>query len=70
MYKGLHPKSDVDRLYVSRKVGGRGLMSCESTIRNEKNNPGLYLKSSNEYLLQGVKHIGILNFRESVSKKD
>ena len=26
---GLHPKSDVDRVYVSRKMGGRGLISCE-----------------------------------------
>ena len=26
---GLHPKSDVDRVYVSRKIGGRGLISCE-----------------------------------------
>ena len=32
IHKGLHPKRDVDRLYVSRKEGGRGLMSCESTI--------------------------------------
>ena len=38
IHKGLHPKTDVDRLYVSRKEGGRGLMSCESTIRSEENN--------------------------------
>ena len=29
MYGGLHPKSDVDRLYVKRKEGGRGLTSVE-----------------------------------------
>ena len=29
MYGGLHPKSDVDRLYVKRKEGGRGLISVE-----------------------------------------
>ena len=40
MHKGLHPKSDVNRLYVSRKEGGRGLVSCESTIRGEVNNLG------------------------------
>ena len=40
MHKGLQPKSNVDRLYVSRKEGGRGLMSCESTVRNEENNLG------------------------------
>ena len=25
----LHPKSNVDRLYIKRKEGGRGLMSVE-----------------------------------------
>ena len=32
MRKGLHPKSDLDRLYLSRKDGGRGLLSCEDVI--------------------------------------
>ena len=29
MHKALHPKDDIDRLYVSRKEGGRGLASIE-----------------------------------------
>ena len=29
MYGEMHPKSDVDRLYVKRKEGGRGLISVE-----------------------------------------
>ena len=29
MNKELHPRSDVARLYVSRKNGGRGLIGCE-----------------------------------------
>ena len=71
MHKGLHPKSDVDRLYVSRKEGGRGLVSCESTIGSEENILGWNLKNSNENLLQGVIHVKILKFkRESVSKKN
>ena len=32
MHKALHPRDDVDRLYVSRKVGGRGLASIEGTV--------------------------------------
>lgn len=36
----LHPKGDVDRLYVTRMKGGRGLISCESCISSEKNNLG------------------------------
>ena len=32
MHKALHPRDDVDRLYVSRKQGGRGLASIENTV--------------------------------------
>ena len=51
-------------------MGGRGLVSGESTVRSEENNIGWYLKNSNEILLQGMKHVRILKLRESVSKKD
>ena len=32
MHKALHPRDDVDRLYVSRKEGGRGLASIEDIV--------------------------------------
>ena len=32
MHKALHPIDDVDRLYISRKEGGRGLASIEDTV--------------------------------------
>ena len=32
MHKALHPRDDVDILYVSRKEGGRGLASIEDTV--------------------------------------
>ena len=32
MHKALHPRDDVDRLYVSRKEGGRGLVSIEDNV--------------------------------------
>ena len=35
MYGRLYPKSDVGRLYVKRKKGGRGLISVERCIREE-----------------------------------
>ena len=70
MHKGLHPKSNVDRLYISRKEAGRGLVSSEGTIRSEENNLVWYLKNTNESLFQGVKHVRILKLRESASKKD
>ena len=32
MHKALHPRDDVDRLYVSRKEGWRGLASIEDSV--------------------------------------
>ena len=32
MHKALHSRDDVDRLYVSRKEGGRGLASIEDSV--------------------------------------
>ena len=30
MYKALHPRDDIERMYVSRKEGGRGLAVKDS----------------------------------------
>ena len=32
MHKVLHPRDDVNRLYVSRREGGRGLASIEDSV--------------------------------------
>ena len=32
IYGALHPKSDVDRLYITRKEGGRGVISTEDRV--------------------------------------
>ena len=32
MHKALHPRDVVDRLYVSRTEGGRGLTSTEDSV--------------------------------------
>ena len=33
IYGGLHPTSDVDRLYIPRKDGGRGLKAIEDCVK-------------------------------------
>ena len=33
MYKMHHPKADMDRLYVKRKGGGRGLVQIEAAYK-------------------------------------
>ena len=32
MHKALQPRDNIDRLYVSRKEGGRGLASIEDSV--------------------------------------
>ena len=32
MHKALHPRDDVDKLYVARKEGGRGLTNIEDSL--------------------------------------
>ena len=51
MYNGLHLRSDVDRVYLPRKDGGRGLMCVEDTVK--KANFGLerYVKERKERLI-------------------
>ncbi|XP_074616678.1 uncharacterized protein LOC141876074 [Acropora palmata] len=38
LYGALHPKSDVDRVYLARQKEGRGLISCEMCVKAEENN--------------------------------
>ena len=70
MYGALHPKSDIDRLYLKRKHGGRGLISIEMCVRSEENNLGLYMRGSNEMLLKGVKKVGIVKTENLMEKED
>ena len=68
MNGSFHPKSDVDRLYVSRLNGGRGLISFEGCVRSEENSLGWYVKNSLEVLLQGVRATSVIRSEVTVSK--
>ena len=54
MYGALHPKINLDRLYIKRKEGGRGLMSVERCVREEENSLGFYVVNSEENLIKRV----------------
>ena len=66
MYGALHPKSDVDRLYIKRKEGGRGLMSVECCVREEENSLGFYVANSEENLFKGVYAAETINTEDTV----
>ena len=41
-----HPKTDIDRLYVKRKEGGRGLVQIEAAFKAEIINIAEYLNTN------------------------
>ena len=41
-----HPKADIDRLYVKRKEGGRGLVQVEAAYKAEIINIAEYLNTN------------------------
>jgi DNA-directed RNA polymerase subunit L len=45
MYKMPHPKADIDRLYVKRKEGGRGVVQVKAAYKTEIINIAEYLNT-------------------------
>ena len=68
MHGALHPKSD--RVYLSREMGGRRLISCEGCIRMEENNLGWYVRNSVEPSFEGVKATETIEYNNTVNKKE
>ena len=64
MNKELHPRSDTARIYVPRKRGGRGRISCEACVRGEENSLGWYVGRCNEVLLRKVGERGTVKTDE------
>ena len=68
IYGMLHPRGDVDRLYLPREIGRRGLMGVEDCVRLEEIK-SYYVRSS-ERLLEAVIPEGILRNVKSQSPKE
>ena len=51
----LHPKSDVDRLYIPRKERGRGLISIEDCVELAITALEVYVHESEERLIQAAR---------------
>ena len=52
MHGSLHPKVDVDRLYIPRNKGRRGLLSVQDSINKEENALSQYVKETSEPILK------------------
>ena len=70
MHGALHPKSDVDRLYLSKEMGERGLKSYEGCIRMEESNLGWYVRNSVDPFIEGVKAVETIKYNDTLNKKE
>ena len=67
-YNGAHhPQEDVDRLYVSREKGGRGLQSIEEVITREENALTTYFKEGTKPM---ISRLATLMTKEGILKGD
>ena len=51
MHNGFHPKSNVDRLYLSRSEGGRGLIGVQNTVETAILGLRNYVRNNKDRLL-------------------
>ena len=56
MHKALYPRDDVDRLYVSRKEGGRGLASIEDSVDTSIHRLENYIQKHEGGLITATRH--------------
>jgi hypothetical protein len=61
MYKMHHPRADIDRLYVKRKEGGRGLVQVVLVYKREIINIAEYLNRK----YKGDQFVNIVKNHES-----
>ena len=66
----LHPQSDVDRFYLHRNEGGRGLLQVKVKLTVEKEKRALcdYIQNSTEEALKAVSKEHVLSVKGT--KKD
>ena len=71
MYSMFHEKGDVDRLYIKRTEGGRGLISVEDCVLIEKNCLYEYIRNSQGPMLMEIQREGVVDIgAEKNSIKD
>ena len=71
MHKALHPRDDVDRLYASRKEGGRGLASIEDTVGTSIHRLENYIQKLEGGLITATRHEteNTMNNRMTITRK-
>ena len=68
IHRGLHPRSDVDRLYLPRQKGGRCLCSVLDVVREEERSILHYVNQSNDPLISEVRAAQLLHESPTVEQ--
>ena len=71
MHKALHPRDDVDRLYVSRKERGRGLACIEDNVDASIRRLEDYIEKHEEGLITAIRNDSdnTMNNRMTITRK-
>ena len=71
MHKALHQRDDVDRLYLSRKDGGRGLASIEDSVDALVQQLEDYIQKHDGRLITAIKNhtVNTMDNRRTLSRK-
>ena len=56
LYDTVHPKADVDRLYVWRDKDGRGLMIILDTVWYEEQSMNEYIRNKESNIMATIQH--------------
>ena len=66
MHRCMHTRSNVARLYLPRKEGGRGLIGIEECVRKESKSLHNYLKETAEWMLQAALKEKVIDEKENL----
>ena len=69
IYKMLHPRGDVDRLYLPRESGGRGLIGVEDCVRTEENSLASYIANNTDELMAPCRRENVLQASDGENVK-
>ena len=70
MHGGLHRRSSVDRLYIWRAQGGRGLLSVKDCVELERPNLFDYAANSNERLKAATEELHLRTKFDEKNKEE
>ena len=71
MYVGLHPRSNVEQLYLPRNEECRGLISIEDCVNGERKNLAPYaLKSNEKFIIAATAELKLKKFINVQNRKE